>query len=281
MFLGLELGTSGLKGIVINDRQEVLAEASAPLTVSRPAEGWSEQEPSHWIAAAETVLDKLAGFGLGKVQGIGLSGHMHGATLLDASDNVLRPCILWNDTRSHVEAARLDADPRFRALSGNIVFPGFTAPKLDWVRAHEPGVWAKVAKVLLPKDYLRLWLIGDHVAEMSDAAGTSWLDTGARDWSDDLLAATGLSRAQMPRLVEGSAVSGVLRDTLAERWGMGRVVVAGGGGDNAASGVGVGVVRAGEAFVSLGTSGVLFAANDGYQPDPATAVHTFCHALPR
>ncbi|MEN9850153.1 MAG: xylulokinase, partial [Pseudomonadota bacterium] len=163
MFLGLDLGTSGLKGIVINDRQEVLAEASAPLTVSRPAEGWSEQEPSHWIAAAETVLDKLAGFGLGKVQGIGLSGHMHGATLLDASDNVLRPCILWNDTRSHVEAARLDADPRFRALSGNIVFPGFTAPKLDWVRAHEPGVWAKVAKVLLPKDYLRLWLIGDHV----------------------------------------------------------------------------------------------------------------------
>ena len=280
MFLGLDLGTSGLKGIVINDRQEVLAEASAPLTVSRPAEGWSEQEPSHWIAAAETVLDKLAGFGLGKVQGIGLSGHMHGATLLDASDNVLRPCILWNDTRAHVEAARLDADPRFRALSGNIVFPGFTAPKLDWVRAHEPGVWAKVAKVLLPKDYLRLWLIGDHVAEMSDAAGTSWLDTGARDWSDELLAATGLSRVQMPRLVEGSAVSGVLRDTLAERWGMGRVVVAGGGGDNAASGVGVGVVRAGEAFVSLGTSGVLFAANDGYQPDPATAVHTFCHALP-
>lgn len=280
MYLGLDLGTSGVKGILMNDRQEVVAEATAPLTVQRPHEGWSEQEPSHWIAAAETVLDKLSAFGLGAVQGMGLSGHMHGATLLDAADNVLRPCILWNDTRAHAEAARLDADPRFRALSGNIVFPGFTAPKLDWVRAHEPAIWAKVAKVLLPKDYLRLWLIGDHVAEMSDAAGTSWLDTGARDWSDDLLAATGLTRAQMPRLVEGSAVSGMLRDTLAERWGMGRVVVAGGGGDNAASGVGVGVVRAGEAFVSLGTSGVLFAANDGYQPDPATAVHTFCHALP-
>ena len=280
MFIGLDLGTSGLKGVLVNDRQEVLAEATAPLTVSRPHEGWSEQEPSQWIAAAEAVLDQLAAHGLGAVQGIGLSGHMHGATLLDGSDNVLRPCILWNDTRSFAEAARLDADPRFRAISGNIVFPGFTAPKLDWVRAHEPGVWDKVAKVLLPKDYLRLWLIGDHVAEMSDAAGTSWLDTGARDWSEDLLAATGLTRAQMPRLVEGSEVSGVLRDTLAARWGMGRVVVAGGGGDNAASGVGVGVVRAGEAFVSLGTSGVLFAANDGYQPDPATAVHTFCHALP-
>lgn len=281
MFIGLDLGTSGLKGILINDRQEVLAEATAPLTVSRPAEGWSEQEPSHWIAAAEAILDQLATHGLAAVKGIGLSGHMHGATLLDAADNVLRPCILWNDTRSHVEAARLDADPRFRALSGNIVFPGFTAPKLDWVRTHEPAIWAKVAKVLLPKDYLRLWLIGDHVAEMSDAAGTSWLDTGRRDWSNDLLAATGLSRAQMPRLVEGSAVSGQLRDTLAARWGLPKgVVVAGGGGDNAASGVGVGVVRAGEAFVSLGTSGVLFAANDGYQPDPATAVHTFCHALP-
>jgi len=280
MFIGLDLGTSGLKGILMNDRQEVLAEASAPLTVSRPFEGWSEQEPSHWIAAAEQVLDRLAAHGLGAVSGIGLSGHMHGATLLDSADNVLRPCILWNDTRSFAEAAALDADPRFRSISGNIVFPGFTAPKLDWVRAHEPSVWAKVAKVLLPKDYLRLWLIGDHVAEMSDAAGTSWLDTGARDWSDDLLAATGLSREQMPRLVEGSAVSGTLRDVLAQRWGMGRVVVAGGGGDNAASGVGVGVVRAGEAFVSLGTSGVLFAANDGYQPDPATAVHTFCHALP-
>lgn len=280
MYLGLDLGTSGLKGILINDRQEVLAEASAPLTVSRPQEGWSEQEPSHWIAAAETVLDRLAAQGLGAVTGIGLSGHMHGATLLDGADNVLRPCILWNDTRAHAEAAALDSDPRFRAVSGNIVFPGFTAPKLDWVRAHEPAIWAKVSKVLLPKDYLRLWLIGDHVAEMSDAAGTSWLDTGRRDWSDELLAATGLARAQMPRLVEGSAVSGVLRDVLAQRWGMGRVVVAGGGGDNAASGIGVGVVRAGEAFVSLGTSGVLFAANDGYQPDPATAVHTFCHALP-
>lgn len=281
MFIGLDLGTSGLKGVLVNDAQVVVAEATAPLTVSRPHEGWSEQEPSHWIAAAEAVMDQLASHGLGAVKGIGLSGHMHGATLLDAADNVLRPCILWNDTRSHVEAAALDADPRFRAVSGNIVFPGFTAPKLDWVRAHEPGLWAKVAKVLLPKDYLRLWLIGDHVAEMSDAAGTSWLDTGARDWSDDLLAATGLSRAEMPRLVEGSAVSGVLRDTLAARWGLGKsVVVAGGGGDNAASGVGVGVVRAGEAFVSLGTSGVLFAANDGYQPDPATAVHTFCHALP-
>ncbi|MFN3723526.1 MAG: xylulokinase [Paracoccaceae bacterium] len=281
MYIGLDLGTSGLKGILMTGAQEVVAEATAPLTVQRPQDGWSEQAPNTWIAAAETVMDALAAHGLGTVRGIGLSGHMHGATLLDASDQVLRPCILWNDTRSHAEASELDDDPMFRRLTGNIVFPGFTAPKLMWVQKHEPALWDKVAKILLPKDYLRLWLTGDHVGEMSDAAGTAWLDTGARDWSDDLLGATGLDRSHMPSLVEGSEVSGALRAGLASRWGLpAGVIVAGGGGDNAASGVGVGVVRAGEAFVSLGTSGVLFAANDGYQPDPATAVHTFCHALP-
>lgn len=281
MFIGLDLGTSGLKGILIDEAQRVLAEASAPLTVQRPAEGHSEQSPSDWITAAEAVMDALSAHGLGAVRGIGLSGHMHGATLLDSADEVLRPCILWNDTRAHREAAAMDAAPAFRAISGNIVFPGFTAPKLAWLRQHEPQLWDRIAKVLLPKDYLRLWLTGAHVAEMSDAAGTSWLDTGARDWSDTLLAASGLDRGQMPTLVEGSAVSGHLRASLAARWGLPRdVVVAGGGGDNAASGVGVGVVRGGDGFVSLGTSGVLFAANDGYHPDPATAVHTFCHALP-
>ncbi|MFZ0098209.1 MAG: FGGY family carbohydrate kinase, partial [Gemmobacter sp.] len=220
MYLGLDLGTSGLKGLLIDETQGVVAEAAAPLGVSRPAPGWSEQSPADWIAAAEAVMEALSRTaGLGAVRAIGLSGHMHGATLLDAADEVLRPCILWNDTRSHVEAAVLDGDPMFRRISGNIVFPGFTAPKLDWVRAHEPRIWERVAKVLLPKDYLRLWLTGEHVAEMSDAAGTSWLDTGARDWSDDLLAATGLTRSHMPRLIEGSEVSGRLRAELANRWG--------------------------------------------------------------
>ena len=282
MYIGLDLGTSGLKALLIDERQQMLAEATAPLTVQRPAEGWSEQRPEDWVAAAEAVLGALAGKAdLSGVQAIGLSGHMHGAVLLGADDAVLRPCILWNDTRSHAEAAALDGDPRFRDVSGNIVFAGFTAPKLAWVAKHEPQIFAKVAKVLLPKDYLRLWLTGEHVAEMSDAAGTSWLDVGARDWSDDLLAATGLSREQMPRLVEGSQVSGQLRGTLAHRFGMSDAVqIAGGAGDNAAAAIGVGVVQAGQGFVSLGTSGVLFAANEGYRPDAATAVHTFCHALP-
>jgi xylulokinase len=282
MYVGLDLGTSGLKGVLIGEDQTILAEATAPLVVTRPHDGWSEQDPAAWLTAADDVLRALAAQrDLSAVKGIGLSGHMHGATLLDASEAVLRPCILWNDTRSAEEAAELDADPIFRRLTGNIVFPGFTAPKLLWVRNHEPETFGQTRRVLLPKDYLRLWLTGDAVGEMSDAAGTAWLDTGARDWSDDLLNATGLAREHMPRLVEGSEVSGYLRDRLAATWGLPKgVPVAGGGGDNAASAVGVGVAKAGEAFVSLGTSGVLFAASGAYQPDAASAVHTFCHALP-
>src|SRR5690606_17644532 len=275
MYLGLDLGTSGLKAILIDNDQAVVAEATAPLSVSRPQDGWSEQSPADWIAAAEAAIGARPAEGRAAILGIGLSGQMHGAVLLDRADDVLRPCILWNDTRAHAEAAELDADPRFRALTGNIVFPGFTAPKLQWVRRHEPAVFQRVARVLLPKDYLRLWLTGEHAAEMSDAAGTSWLDTARRDWSEPLLAATGLDRSAMPRLVEGSEVSGRLRPELAQRLGLpAGVVIAGGGGDNAAAAIGVGVVRAGQAFVSLGTSGVLFAANDSYQPDAATAVHT-------
>ncbi|WP_422071374.1 xylulokinase [Tranquillimonas rosea] len=282
MHLGLDLGTSSLKALLIDDDQQLVAEASAPLSVSRPHPGWSEQDPADWIAAAETVLDKLAADGrLSGLASIGLSGHMHGATVMDSGDEVLRPCILWNDTRSHAQAAAMDSEPAWRATTGNIVFPGFTAPKLAWMREHEPDLFAKAAKVLLPKDYLRLWLTGEHAAEMSDAAGTAWLDTGARDWSEELLSRTGLTRDHMPRLVEGSEVSGRLRAKLAERWGApGGVVVAGGGGDNAASAIGAGVVADGTAFLSLGTSGVLLVANDGYRPAPDTAVHTFCHALP-
>ncbi|MDT0682492.1 xylulokinase [Roseicyclus sp. F158] len=283
MYLGLDLGTSGLKALLIGEDQAVLAEAHAPLTVSRPHAGWSEQDPAAWIAAAEAVLEELGNSAdLSGLRGIGLSGQMHGAVLLGAGDEVLRPCILWNDTRSHVEAAALDADPRFRDITGNIVFPGFTAPKIAWVRANEPEIAARIERVLLPKDYLRLWLTGAAVSDMSDAAGTAWLDVGGRDWSEPLLDATGLSRDAMPDLVEGSDASGTLRGDLAARFGLPEgVIVAGGGGDNAASAIGVGVVQEGQAFLSLGTSGVLFAAAGSYAPDAASAVHTFCHAVPR
>ncbi|MBB2818745.1 UNVERIFIED_ORG: xylulokinase [Rhizobium esperanzae] len=284
MYLGLDLGTSGVKAMLIDGDQTIVGSANGSLDVSRPHSGWSEQEPAHWVRAAQEAVAGLKAKHpkeLAAVRGIGLSGQMHGATLIDAADKVLRPCILWNDTRSHVEAAALDADPRFRALTGNIVFPGFTAPKLAWVRKHEPEVFAKIAKVLLPKDYLRLWLTGEYMSEMSDSAGTSWLDTGKRAWSSELLAATDLSEEQMPALVEGTAQAGGLRSELAAQWGIsGDVVVAGGAGDNAASACGMGTVSDGAAFVSLGTSGVLFAANGSYLPKPESAVHAFCHALP-
>ena len=284
MYLGLDLGTSGVKAMLIDGNQKIIGSANGGLDVSRPHPGWSEQDPAHWIRATEEAVAGLKAAHpkeLAAVRGIGLSGQMHGATLLDADDKVLRPCILWNDTRSYQEAAALDADPRFRALTGNIVFPGFTAPKLAWVARHEPDVFAKVRWVLLPKDYLRLWLTGEHMSEMSDSAGTSWLDTGKRTWSSELLAATNLDEKQMPTLVEGTEVAGKLRGELASKWGItGDAVVAGGAGDNAASACGMGTVSDGAAFVSLGTSGVLFAANGSYLPKPESAVHAFCHALP-
>ncbi|MGO7593057.1 xylulokinase [Rhizobium leguminosarum] len=284
MYLGLDLGTSGVKAMLIDGDQKIVGSANGSLDVSRPHSGWSEQEPAHWVRATEEAVAGLKAKHpkeLAAVKGIGPSGQMHGATLIDATDKVLRPCILWNDTRSYVEAAALDADPRFRALTGNIVFPGFTAPKLAWVAKHEPDVFGKIAKVLLPKDYLRLWLTGEYISEMSDSAGTSWLDTGKRAWSSELLAATNLSEEQMPALVEGTEQAGKLRSELATQWGIsGDVVVAGGAGDNAASACGMGTVSDGAAFVSLGTSGVLFAANASYLPKPESAVHAFCHALP-
>ena len=284
MYLGLDLGTSGVKSLLIDGDQAVIGSATGDLDASRPHPGWSEQDPADWIEAAGDAIGKLKrthGAALGAVRGIGLSGQMHGATLLDAGGEPLRPCILWNDTRSHAEAAALDADPRFRRITGNIVFPGFTAPKLAWVKANEPDVFARVAKVLLPKDYLRHWLTGEFISEMSDSAGTSWLDVASRQWSAELLAATDLGVGHMPSLVEGTQPAGILEAGLAARWGMGRgVVVAGGAGDNAASACGMGAVLPGGAFVSLGTSGVLFAANDSYLPNPGSAVHAFCHALP-
>ncbi|WP_439623840.1 xylulokinase [Shinella sp.] len=285
MYLGIDLGTSGVKAMLIDADQAVIGSASSKeVTTTRPHAGWSEQDPADWIRATEEAIAGLRAAHpteLAAVRGIGLSGHMHGATLLDGEDKVLRPCIMWNDTRSHREAAALDADPRFRKITGNIVFPGFTAPKLAWVKANEPDLFAKIRWVLLPKDFLRVWLTGEHMSEMSDSAGTAWLDTGARKWSGDLLAATGLEERQMPTLVEGTAAAGTLRPELAAKWGLGDgIVVAGGAGDNAASACGMGTVREGAAFVSLGTSGVLFAANATYLPNPESAVHAFCHALP-
>jgi xylulokinase len=285
-YLGIDIGTSGVKALLIDEHGRALGDASAAsVEPVRPHPGWSEQNPADWWAATLAAVDKLKASHPGElasVRGIGLSGHMHGATLLGKNDEVLRPAILWNDGRSAAECKEMEAAlPNLRQLAGNIAMPGFTAPKIAWVRKHEPAIFDKIEKVLLPKAYVRLLLTGEYVEDMSDAAGTLWLDVAKRDWSDELLAVTGLNRSHMPRLVEGSAVSGNLKRELAQRWGMdGLVVVAGGAGDNAASAAGIGAIRPGEGFVSLGTSGVLFVSNERFSPNTEGAVHAFCHAIP-
>lgn len=285
MFIGIDLGTSSVKCVLVDDTERVVATASEPLEVDRPAPTHSEQDPGAWWRATLVALDRMgleAPAAMSAVAGIGLSGQMHGATLLDAQDRILRPCILWNDGRAAAECTEMEAAwPALRSVTGNIAMPGFTAPKLLWVKRHEPAIFAATAKVLLPKAYLRLRLTGEYIEDMSDAAGTLWLDVGKRDWSDAALAATGLSRRQMPALVEGSMPAGRLRPELAKRWGMTTApILAGGAGDNAAGAISLGAVRAGDAFVSLGTSGVLWATTAGFAPNPAEAVHAFCHCLP-
>lgn len=285
MFLGIDIGTTSVKSVLIDDTQSIVATVHAGMPLSRPQPGWSEQDPSDWWHATTGTLEELkAGHpdALAAVTAVGLSGQMHGATLLDAADKVLRPAILWNDGRAAQECREIEAAcPRAREIAGNIAMPGFTAPKLVWVRRYEPRIFDLTRKVLLPKDYVRLLLTGESASDMSDAAGTFWLDVGRRDWSEALLAATALDRSHMPRLVEGTEVSGTLRPALAARWGMRPgVVVAGGGGDNAASACGIGAIRPGAAFASIGTSGVLFVANAAFSPNTAGAVHAFCHAVP-
>nr|WP_167030084.1 xylulokinase [Luteibacter sp. SG786] len=281
MYLGIDLGTSSVKAVLMDEAGGVRASASSPLEVSHPRPRWSEQDPAAWWAATESAVEKVLTQGDAKrVAGIGLSGQMHGATLLDEANAILRPAILWNDGRSDVECAELERVPGFRAITGNLAMPGFTAPKLAWVRRHEPDVFRRVAKVLLPKDYLRLRLTGDFFTDASDAAGTLWLDVENRQWSSEMLAATGLDRSHMPQVKEGTQPAGHLHPELAARWGMDTVPVAAGGGDNAAGAVGVGIVRHGQAMLSLGTSGVYFAVSDGFRASPEQAVHAFCHAVP-
>jgi xylulokinase len=256
------------------------------LTVSRPAAGHSEQNPHDWWLATQQALDALKKAhpkAYSAVQSIGLSGQMHGAVLLDANDQVLRPCILWNDTRSAQECVDMMIElPGLPQLAGSLAMPGFTAPKLRWVKQHEPEIFARVAKVLLPKDYVRLMLTGDYVTDMSDASGTLWVDVAHRRWSDALLDLTELTQRQMPRLVEGSAAGGQLKSDVAARLGLrAGIVVAGGAGDNAASAVGMGAVDSGQGFLSLGTSGVLFVVTPTFAPNAASATHAFCHALPQ
>ena len=282
MYIGIDLGTSGVKAILLSEQGEVLAARTEKLSVSRPHPLWSEQDPEQWWQATDRALRALGQqHSLQGVKALGLAGQMHGATLLDKQQRVLRPAILWNDGRCGEECALLEAAvPNAREITGNLMMPGFTAPKLLWVQRHEPDIFRRVDKVLLPKDYLRLRMTGEYASDMSDAAGTMWMDVAKRDWSDTMLQACGLSRDNMPALYEGCEITGTLRAELADAWQMPAVPVVAGGGDNAAGAVGVGMALPGQAMLSLGTSGVYFAVSDGFLSRPESAVHSFCHALP-
>lgn len=287
MFLGIDLGTSGIKLALLNLQHELIATSDASLEVQRPQALWSEQQPHDWWQALERAVEQLRVSHAAQwqeVQAIGLSGQMHGAVTLDNQQKVLRPAILWNDGRSSAQCLELEAkEPRSRFITGNIAMPGFTAPKLLWMQQNEPELFEKITTVLLPKDWLRFELSGELVSEMSDAAGTLFLDVEQRQWSEAMLKACGLGLDQMPRLVEGSQISGYLKPELAQRWGLlnPNIPIAGGAGDNAATAVGIGATRANQGFVSLGTSGVVFLASANYQSAPEQAVHAFAHALPQ
>lgn len=281
MFLGIDIGTSGVKAILVDEEQSIVDQASSPLTVNRSQPLWSEQAPADWWAATCAAVKSLDPLKRSAVKAVGLSGQMHGATCLGEDDKVLRPAILWNDGRSHQECEEMmEALPSLPDISGNLAMPGFTAPKLMWLRKHEPALFKSIRKVLLPKDYIRLLMTGDYASDMSDSAGTLWMDVKRRDWSDDILALTELTRDHMPKLFEGSEATGTLKADIASDWGVPVVPVAGGGGDNAAGAVGSGTTAHGDGFLSLGTSGVIFLADKNYRPNPQSAVHTFCHALP-
>ena len=286
MNLGIDLGTSEVKVVLCDQNGEVLGSASRPLRVSNPYPLWSEQNPLDWWQATDEALLALRAQEptlMSGVASIGLTGQMHGATVMDAAGEVLRPAILWNDGRSAAQCLALEkAVPQSREITGNIAMAGFTAPKLLWLRENEPTVFRRIHKVLLPKDWLRLRLCGELFSDMSDASGTLWLDVGRRGWSDPMLAACDLDSSHMPALREGVEPAGELSTAIANRWGLTHtVIIAAGGGDNAASAVGMGATQAGQGFMSLGTSGVVFVVTDKFCPRPQDAVHAFCHAVPR
>jgi xylulokinase len=281
MFLGVDIGTSGVKAAAVSEAGAVVAQASSPLSVAHPSPLWSEQDPDSWWEATDKAVSALPAEIRRSIRGIGLAGQMHGATVLGADDRPLRQAILWNDGRSFAECVELEAtEPRTRAITGNMAMPGFTAPKLMWMRRHEPKAFAAIRTILLPKDYVRLRMAGDKASDLSDSAGTLWLDVVGRCWSETMLSASHLTRDQMPALHEGNEITGLLRQDIAAAWGMERVPVAAGGGDNAAGAAGVGVIEDGDALLSLGTSGVIFVASDVFRANTQGAVHAFCHCLP-
>jgi xylulokinase len=284
-FLGVDIGTTNLKAVLVDERQLILAASSRPLRILRPQDRWSEQEPRAWWTAFLWICAELrrqAPKRWQDIAAIGLTGQMHAALCLDSHDRPLRPAILWNDGRAQAECADLmRAVPDVREITGVAPMAGFTAPKLLWLRRHEPHVFERIARVLFPKDFIRLKLSGEHVTDMSEGAGSLMLDEAARQWSQRMLTASGLALNQLPRLVEGPDVAGTLTPSIAGKLGLHRnVIVAAGGGDAAAGAAGIGVINEGDSFISLGTSGQYFIAREHYRLGRDPTVHSFAHCLP-
>lgn len=286
MFLGIDIGTSSVKAVVVDGDQRLIASASAPLAVSRPHELWSEQHPDEWWTAVEAAIAELraaAGSSWEAIEAIGLSGQMHGAVLTDADGRPLRPAILHNDGRSFAEAAELNRRlPNIGQIAGVPAMPGFAAPKLLWLARHEPDVLHGARHLLLPKDYVRFQMSGSYATDMCDASGALLLDCARRRWSPEIAAACGIDLSLLPPVLEGSAVAGTLRTALAAAWGLkAGTPLAAGTGDAAAGAIAAGAVNEGDAFISLGTAAQYFVARESYRPAPEHLVHSFCHGLPQ
>jgi len=285
MFIGVDLGTSSIKVILVNENQKLISSHVESIKLENPSTGFYEQDPESWYEATIKCflnIKQKKPKEFSAVKSLGISGQMHGATLIDNNNKVLHPCILWNDTRSTKQCFEMEEKyPNLREESGNIAMPGFTAPKLLWLKEHKKEIFKKIYKVLLPKDYLRYRLSGKYYTDMSDASGTLWLNVKERDWSDGLLNLTYLSRENMPSLVEGSEISSTVNKKLANELGLNnKVIIAGGAGDQAAGAAGSGVINPEQSVISLGTSGVYFSPTDNFISNTNKAVHSFCHCLP-
>jgi xylulokinase len=284
VLVGLDVGTSGTRALAVNSEGAVVAEATSRYEPDSPRPGWSEQRPEDWWRAAREVLAALAASAGDEIVGLGLAGQMHGSVFLDSAGEIIRPALLWNDQRTESDCAaiteRVGAE-RLLELAGNPALTGFQAPKILWLRRQEPEAHARVASVLLPKDYVRLKLSGQRATDASDASGTLLLDVRTRSWSDEILDALEIPRAWLPDVYEGPQVTALVSDAVADDLGLPRgLPVAAGGGDNAAAAVAAGVVRERLISSSIGTSGVVFAHRDSFTPDPSGRVHAFCHAVP-
>jgi xylulokinase len=282
--IGLDIGTSGARAVALNESGKVVAEAAQEYPLLSPRPGWTEQNPEDWWLASRKVLSEVAASAKGKVEGIGLTGQMHGSVFLDADDQVIRPALLWNDQRTAAQCIEITdrvGQERLLAVAGNPALTGFQAPKLLWLREVEPANYKRIAHVLLPKDFIRLRLAGEFATDASDASGTLLLDLRQRTWSAEILDALELPGKWFPTVYEGPDETGRLRAGVSADLGLpAGIPIAAGGGDNAAAAVGSGIVEAGLASSSIGTSGVVFTHTPRFTPDPSGRLHAFCHAVP-